>query len=63
MRPAQPPEEKRELVLMAYVKVLLAGVVVGVLYVALRVKAPAPPPVALCGLLGMLLSQAALGAL
>ncbi|MFJ8669762.1 DUF1427 family protein [Streptomyces sp. NPDC093600] len=48
---------------MAYVKVLLAGMVVGVLYVALRVKAPAPPPAALCGLLGMLLSQAALGAL
>ncbi|MGA4846208.1 DUF1427 family protein [Streptomyces sp. G5(2025)] len=48
---------------MAYVKVLLAGMVVGILYVALRVKAPAPPPVALCGLLGMLLSQAALGAL
>ncbi|UBI41313.1 MULTISPECIES: DUF1427 family protein [Streptomyces] len=44
-------------------KALLAGVLVGVLYVVVRVKSPAPPPVALCGLLGMLLGQSALGAL
>jgi len=46
-----------------YLKVLLAGVLVGVLYAVMRVRSPAPPPVALVGLLGMLLGQAALGAL
>ncbi|MFG2429501.1 DUF1427 family protein [Streptomyces sp. NPDC048590] len=44
-------------------KALLAGVLAGVLYVLVRVKSPAPPPVALIGLLGMLLGQTALGAL
>ncbi|MFD7709565.1 DUF1427 family protein [Streptomyces sp. NPDC059785] len=48
---------------MPYVKALAVGVVVGVLYVAVRVKSPAPPPVALFGLLGMLLGQAVLEAL
>ncbi|HWU08675.1 MAG TPA: DUF1427 family protein [Streptomyces sp.] len=48
---------------MPYLKVLLAGVLVGVLYAVMRVRSPAPPPVALVGLLGMLLGQAALGAL
>ncbi|MFM9633287.1 MULTISPECIES: DUF1427 family protein [Streptomyces] len=42
---------------MAYVQTLLAGTLVGVLYAALRVKAPVPPPVALAGLLGILLGQ------
>ncbi|MEU5891517.1 DUF1427 family protein [Streptomyces sp. NPDC047461] len=42
---------------MAYVQTLLAGTLVGVLYAALRVKAPVPPPVALVGLLGILLGQ------
>ncbi|MFF7445670.1 MULTISPECIES: DUF1427 family protein [unclassified Streptomyces] len=45
---------------MAYVHALLAGALVGVLYAALRVKAPAPPPVALAGLLGILLGQSLL---
>ncbi|MET9515742.1 DUF1427 family protein [Streptomyces sp. NPDC002994] len=45
---------------MAYLKALLAGVLVGVLYALIRVKAPAPPVIALLGLLGMFLGQAAL---
>ncbi|MET9431620.1 MULTISPECIES: DUF1427 family protein [unclassified Streptomyces] len=45
---------------MPYVEALLAGALVGVLYAALRVASPAPPPVALFGLLGMFLGQAAL---
>ncbi|WP_327721973.1 DUF1427 family protein [Streptomyces sp. NBC_00490] len=45
---------------MAYVQTLLAGTLVGVLYAALRVKAPVPPPVALAGLLGILLGQSML---
>ncbi|MFI6208084.1 DUF1427 family protein [Streptomyces sp. NPDC051041] len=48
---------------MPYLKALLAGVLVGAAYVLVRVKSPAPPPVALAGLLGMLLGQAALEAL
>lgn len=48
---------------MTYSKALLVGALVGVLYAALRVKAPAPPPVALFGLLGILLGQAAMEAL
>ncbi|GAA2573441.1 MULTISPECIES: DUF1427 family protein [Streptomyces] len=48
---------------MPYLKALLAGVLVGVAYVLVRVKSPAPPPVALAGLLGMLLGQAVLEAL
>ncbi|MFJ8543305.1 DUF1427 family protein [Streptomyces sp. NPDC093586] len=48
---------------MPYLEALLAGVLVGVLYVVVRVESPAPPPVALIGLSGMLLGQAALGAL
>ncbi|WP_328908782.1 XapX domain-containing protein [Streptomyces sp. NBC_00234] len=47
---------------MPYVKALLAGVLVGVLYAAVRVTSPAPPPIALVGLLGMLLGQMALEA-
>jgi XapX domain-containing protein len=42
---------------MPYLKALPAGVLVGVLYAAVRVKSPAPPPVALFGLLGMVLGQ------
>ncbi|WP_175410699.1 DUF1427 family protein [Streptomyces sp. TRM64462] len=48
---------------MPYVRALLTGVLVGVLYAALRVKAPAPPLLALFGLLGMVAGQSALGAL
>ncbi|MGX1135373.1 XapX domain-containing protein [Streptomyces glaucescens] len=42
---------------MTHLQVLLAGGLVGVLYGTLRVTSPAPPPVALFGLLGMLLGQ------
>ncbi|MFD3533312.1 DUF1427 family protein [Streptomyces sp. NPDC058664] len=48
---------------MPYVQALSTGVLVGVLYAALRVKAPAPPLLALFGLLGMVAGQSALGAL
>ncbi|MEV5321299.1 DUF1427 family protein [Streptomyces sp. NPDC052687] len=47
---------------MTYVQVLLAGGLVGVLYGALRVTSPAPPPVPLFGLLGMVLGQSLLEA-
>ena len=36
----------------------LVGLLVGVLYAALRVRSPAPPLVALTGLLGMVLGEA-----
>ncbi|MGW0816696.1 DUF1427 family protein [Streptomyces viridiviolaceus] len=48
---------------MAYLQALLAGALVGALYAALKVRSPAPPPVALFGLLGMLAGQALLEAL
>ncbi|WP_395575986.1 DUF1427 family protein [Streptomyces sp. BK79] len=48
---------------MAYLQALLAGAFVGGLYAVLRVRSPAPPPVALFGLLGMLAGQALLEAL
>lgn len=48
---------------MPYLQTLLTGVLVGVLYAALRVKAPAPPLVALFGLLGLVAGQSVLGAL
>ena len=35
-----------------------AGLVVGLLYAAVRVKSPAPPIVALVGLLGMVIGEA-----
>ncbi|MER6347858.1 DUF1427 family protein [Streptomyces sp. NPDC001595] len=47
---------------MTYIEVLLAGALVGVLYGVLRVTSPAPPPVALFGLLGMVLGQSVLEA-
>ncbi|MGW6008289.1 DUF1427 family protein [Streptomyces sp. NPDC055210] len=48
---------------LPYLKALAAGLVVGALYAMLRVRSPAPPAVALFGLLGMLLGQALLAAL
>ncbi|WP_328498619.1 XapX domain-containing protein [Streptomyces sp. NBC_00414] len=48
---------------MPYFKALAAGLLVGALYAMMRVKSPAPPPIALFGLLGMLLGQAVLAAL
>jgi XapX domain-containing protein len=41
----------------AYLVSLAAGVVVGLLYSAMEVKSPAPPTVALVGLLGMLAGE------
>ncbi|MFF5532894.1 DUF1427 family protein [Streptomyces cinerochromogenes] len=46
---------------MPYAEALSAGVLVGVLYALLRVRSPAPPPIALFGLLGMVLGQTLLG--
>ncbi|WP_205245000.1 DUF1427 family protein [Diaminobutyricibacter tongyongensis] len=40
-----------------------AGALVGVLYALLKVAAPAPPVIALFGLLGMWASQSLLGGL
>jgi XapX domain-containing protein len=41
---------------MTYLLVLLAGVLIGAGYALSRVKSPAPPPIALIGLCGMLLA-------
>ena len=40
-----------------YVLSLAAGILVGVIYALLRVKSPAPPTIALIGLLGMLIGE------
>ncbi len=40
-----------------YLLSLAAGVLVGVIYGLIRVKSPAPPTIALLGLLGMLLGE------
>ena len=42
-----------------YVVSLLVGILVGVIYAALQVKSPAPPVVALIGLLGILIGESA----
>jgi XapX domain-containing protein len=44
----------------AYLVSLAAGVVVGVLYNVIEVRSPAPPTVALIGLLGMLAGEHAI---
>ena len=43
----------------AFLLSLLAGLLLGVLYAALRVRSPAPPLVAPTGFLGMVLGEAA----
>jgi len=43
----------------AYLVSFLAGVLVGVIYYSLGVRSPAPPIVALLGLLGMVIGEAA----
>jgi XapX domain-containing protein len=48
---------------MSYVISLVVGLGVGVLYGLLRVKSPAPPIVALVGLLGMVLGESGIQAL
>ena len=40
-----------------YIVSLLAGILMGVIYAALNVRSPAPPLVALAGLLGMLIGE------
>lgn len=37
-----------------------AGILVGLAYAAMRVRSPAPPPIALLGLAGMLIGYGAL---
>ena len=49
----KPLFRKQVQVMKAYVLSFAVGVAVGLLYAALRVKSPAPPLVALVGLLGM----------
>ena len=49
----KPLFRKQVAVMKAYVLSFAVGVVVGLLYAAFRVKSPAPPLVALVGLLGM----------
>ncbi len=44
----------------AFALSIVVGLLVGVLYAWLRVKSPAPPLVALAGLLGMVIGEAAL---
>lgn len=46
---------------MSYVIALLAGILAGLAYAAMRVRSPAPPLLALLGLLGMYLSPHLLG--
>lgn len=43
----------------AYLAAFLAGLMVGVIYFFIGVRSPAPPLVALVGLLGMVLGEAA----
>ncbi len=43
-----------------YLVSLAAGALAGALYAALGVRSPAPPLVALCGLLGLLIGEQAL---
>jgi len=45
---------------MAYLISLVVGVAVGLLYGLLRVKSPAPPLIALVGLLGMVIGETAI---
>ena len=41
----------------AYIISFIVGAAVGILYAAIRVRSPAPPLVALAGLLGMVLAE------
>jgi XapX domain-containing protein len=44
-----------------YLVCLAVGVLVGALYALLRVRSPAPPVIALVGLLGMLIGEQGVG--
>ncbi|MFC5460990.1 XapX domain-containing protein [Massilia niabensis] len=43
-----------------YIVTLAAGVLVGIIYALLQVRSPAPPAIALVGLLGILIGEQAL---
>ena len=43
-----------------YLLSLCAGVLIGVIYSAIKVRSPAPPLIALIGLLGMLMGEQAM---
>ncbi len=45
---------------MELVIALGAGILVGLVYAVMRVRSPAPPPIALLGLAGMLLGYGSL---
>ncbi len=44
-----------------YLLSLAVGLLAGLLYAVLKVKSPAPPAIALVGLLGMLIGEQAIG--
>jgi XapX domain-containing protein len=46
-------------VMKIYVVTLATGVLVGLIYASLQVRSPAPPAIALLGLLGMLIGEQA----
>lgn len=53
-RAASPLRAFRKTIMKSYVISLVAGLMVGLFYHIVNVKSPAPPTVALVGLLGML---------
>ena len=57
---AHDPKGRETRFMKAYLVSFVVGVGVGLLYAAIRVKSPAPPLVALIGLLGMVLGEEAL---
>jgi XapX domain-containing protein len=54
---ALPRRSSKELVMKIYLLSLAAGLLVGAIYGLLNVRSPAPPVVALVGLLGILLGE------
>jgi XapX domain-containing protein len=56
-RPSGQDKEKTMSTVWQFAISLLIGVLVGIAYGLLKVRSPAPPPVALVGLLGMLVGQ------
>lgn len=59
-RPAKHHDGRDTVEGMAYVISLAVGIGVGILYGLIRVKSPAPPLVALVGLLGMVIGESAI---
>jgi XapX domain-containing protein len=54
---AWPPGRLRMLRMRVYVLSLTVGLLVGIIYGLMNIRSPAPPVVALLGLLGMLLGE------